>query len=105
VRGAGASDRTRGYQQVGDAWSVVASEAGATTHPDWFHHLVADPGATIEIGSGTIAVRARVAAGAERERIFVPEGGLPRGAPQAAGEREIPVVVLERVRWRRFPAR
>ena len=28
----------------GDDLYVFASKAGAPTHPDWFHNLVADPG-------------------------------------------------------------
>ena len=58
------------YQAVGDgdAVAVFASKAGAPTHPDWYHNLLADPSATVEVGGETYPVKARVADGDERER-------------------------------------
>ena len=49
------------YQAVGDDGDVAvfASKAGAPTHPDWYHNLVADPSATVEVGPETYAVKAR----------------------------------------------
>src|SRR5579862_832858 len=55
-----------GHQQV----AVFASKGGAPTNPDWYHNLMANPRATIEIGAETKAVHARVAEGDERERIW-----------------------------------
>jgi deazaflavin-dependent oxidoreductase (nitroreductase family) len=87
------------YQQVGDAWAIFGSKAGALTNPDWYHNLVANPDATIEVGTDTVAVSARIAAGEERERIW---SAQKVNAPQVAeydessGGRVIPVVVLER---------
>ena len=58
------------YQQVGDAWAVFASKAGAPDNPDWYHNLLANPDASIEVGDGqeitTVPVRARASAGSER---------------------------------------
>jgi deazaflavin-dependent oxidoreductase (nitroreductase family) len=87
------------YQQVGDAVAVFASKGGAPTNPDWFHNLVAHPSASIEIGATSYPVTARVAIGAERERIWNAEkAAFPNFAEyeQKAGARQIPVVVLER---------
>jgi deazaflavin-dependent oxidoreductase (nitroreductase family) len=87
------------YQQVGDHWAVFASKAGATTNPDWYHNVVADPTASIEIGEQTIDVRARVASGEERTEIWkTQKANAPQFAEyeRTAGGREIPVVVLER---------
>src|SRR5690349_21718135 len=53
------------YQQVGDDLAVFASKAGAATNPDWFHNLVANPDAEVEVGTETVKVRARVAEGDE----------------------------------------
>lgn len=55
-------------------WYIFASYGGGPRNPDWFHNLVANPDAAIEIGDGTtierIAVRARVVEGEERDRIY-----------------------------------
>lgn len=86
------------YQQVGDAWAVFASKAGAATNPAWYHNLVANPSAVIEVGTETIPVRARVAGGEERERIWSEQKRRNPGFAdyEAKTTRTIPVVVLER---------
>jgi deazaflavin-dependent oxidoreductase (nitroreductase family) len=87
------------YQQLEDgSIAVFASKAGAPSHPDWFHNLVAHPDTQIELGSETRPVTARVAAGDERTRIWeAQKQAFPNFAEyeQKAGDREIPVVVLE----------
>ncbi len=85
------------YQQVGDAVAVFASKGGAPTDPDWFRNLVAHPDASIEIGSTRYAVKARVATGAERERIWnAQKAKYPTfGEYEAKAGRAIPVVVLD----------
>jgi deazaflavin-dependent oxidoreductase (nitroreductase family) len=77
---------------------VAASKAGAPTHPDWFHNLLADPTATVEVGREQIRVRAIVTHGDDRSSLYAQ---LSTAWPmmddyQAATTREIPVVVLER---------
>jgi deazaflavin-dependent oxidoreductase (nitroreductase family) len=88
------------YQADGDRFVVFASKAGAPSHPQWFHNLVANPDTTIEIGAETIHVRARVAEGDERERIWSKQKQLMPGFAEyeekTKGIREIPVVILER---------
>src|SRR6185312_14651973 len=87
------------YQQLeGGAIAVFASKAGAPSHPDWFHNLVANPQTEIELGSETRPVTARVATGEERTRIWeAQKQAFSNFAEyeQKAGAREIPVVVLE----------
>jgi deazaflavin-dependent oxidoreductase (nitroreductase family) len=87
------------YQEVGDDLAVFASKAGAPTNPDWFHNLVANPDATVELGTDTVAVRARVAEGDERDRIWeVQKERYPGFADyESKTDRVIPVVILERV--------
>src|SRR4051794_8913302 len=58
------------YQAVDGTYAVFASKAGAPTNPDWYHNLRANPSATIEIGTETIPVRARVTEGSERDGIW-----------------------------------
>lgn len=40
------------YRRDGDRLVIFASKGGAPTHPDWYHNLVANPAATVEIGTG-----------------------------------------------------
>jgi deazaflavin-dependent oxidoreductase (nitroreductase family) len=88
------------YQKVGDAFAIFASKAGAPTNPAWYHNLVANPKATIEVGTEVIDVTARVARPDERETIWTRQKEL---APNFAEyekktDRQIPVVILEPVR-------
>jgi len=89
------------YQAVGDGddVAVFASKAGAPTNPDWYHNLLADPRARVEVGSETYAVKARVAEGDEREQIWSTQKERYPGFADYEHKttREIPVIVLERV--------
>jgi deazaflavin-dependent oxidoreductase (nitroreductase family) len=87
------------HQRDGDNLVVFASKAGAPTHPDWYHNLLADPDVTAEVGTETLVLRARVAEGEERERLWSRQMELMPGFAdyQAKTTRRIPVVVLEPV--------
>ena len=87
------------YQKVGDEWAVFASKGGAPTNPNWYHNLIANPRARIEVGTDTIDVEARVADGEERDRIWEAQKRLNPGFAEyeQKTERVIPVVVLRRV--------
>lgn len=87
------------YLPMGDDFAVFGSKAGADTNPAWYHNLRAHPDTTIEVGTETLPVHARVAESAERERIWEEQ---KRENPNFAEyeqktTRPIPVVVLERV--------
>lgn len=81
-----------------DSWVVFASYGGAPKDPAWFANLVDDPDVTIEVGTDTVDVRARVARGAEREELWsAQKSDIPTFADyEAKTDRQIPVVVLER---------
>ena len=87
------------YQQLeGGGVAIFGSKGGAPSHPAWFHNLVANPRARVEIGTKTFDVVARVAADEERERIWEKQ---KRDRPAFADyeertSRQIPVVILER---------
>jgi deazaflavin-dependent oxidoreductase (nitroreductase family) len=91
------------YQPLAGGWAIFATHAGAPKHPAWYHNLLAHPETIIEIGTETVPVRARVAAGEERERIWSRQKAFfPSFAKhEAKTAREIPVVVLERLTARR----
>jgi deazaflavin-dependent oxidoreductase (nitroreductase family) len=85
------------YLKVNGSYAIFASKGGAPTHPDWYHNIVAHPETTIEVGTETLPVTARVAQGQERERIWEEQ---TRSSPQFAQyekstNRTIPVVILE----------
>ena len=85
------------YQVVGDQFAVFASKGGAPSNPDWYHNLKANPNVTIEVGTQSIPVRARVAEAEERERIWNRQKELMPGFAdyELKTSRKIPVIVLE----------
>ena len=85
------------YLDLGGPVAVFASKAGAPTHPDWYHNLLANPEVSAEIGSEARRFRARTVTGDERERIWTQQThDYPRFADYATKtDREIPVVVLD----------
>ena len=87
------------YTRDGDRYVVIASKGGAPTNPDWYHNLVKNPRVTVEVGPERFQALARVAEGAERERLYDAQAALmPNFAEyQRRTGRRIPVVVLERV--------
>lgn len=86
------------YSTDDDRIVVIASKGASPTHPDWYHNLVANPEAIIEIGTATFPVRAKVAEGEERERLYNAQAALmPFFAEyQKQTTRQIPVVLFER---------
>jgi deazaflavin-dependent oxidoreductase (nitroreductase family) len=86
------------HRTDGDRWVVVASKGGAPQHPSWFENLMADPEATIQVRGEVVPVRASVAEGEERSRLWalMTEVWPAYDDYQARTEREIPVVVLSR---------
>ena len=86
------------YVRDGDDLVLVASKGGNPKHPAWFHNLKANPETTVQVGSEKIAVRARVASDAERERLWPMAVDTYGGYReyQERTDRKIPLVVLER---------
>jgi deazaflavin-dependent oxidoreductase (nitroreductase family) len=88
------------YQAVGDSYAVFASKGGAPTNPDWYHNLLAQPRVRAEIGTQTVELTARVAAGETRERIWSAQKSAYPGFAdyEQKTTRQIPVVILDPVR-------
>jgi len=87
------------YQRLGPtAVAVFASKGGAPENPAWYHNLVAHPDASVEIGTETFLVRARVADAQERAPIWEKQkADYPGFADyEHRTARQIPVVILER---------
>ena len=47
------------YGKDGDRYLVVASRAGAPTHPDWYENLVAQPEVQVQVMADRFKARAR----------------------------------------------
>ncbi|NKQ53998.1 nitroreductase family deazaflavin-dependent oxidoreductase [Amycolatopsis sp. K13G38] len=75
---------------------VVASMGGAPKHPQWYLNLTADPSATIQVRDRVVAVTARTAEGAQRERLWkIMTAVWPNyDVYQTRTDRRIPLVVL-----------
>jgi deazaflavin-dependent oxidoreductase (nitroreductase family) len=86
------------YQPADGKIYVFGSFAGGPKNPAWYHNLVANPHATVEVGPETVEVNAVVTSGDERERLFERQAELfPQFADYAQKTtRQIPVIALER---------
>lgn len=86
------------YQVLDGNFAIFASKGGAPTNPAWYYNLVANPEITIEVGAESVAVHARVAERDERDQIWERQKQeISTFADyEAATDRVIPVVVLER---------
>lgn len=86
------------YVPDGDRLLVIASNAGAPKHPDWYHNLVAHPQAIVEVGNETFEASATVTEGAERQKLWamIVERYPFFAEHQAKISRQIPIVILKR---------
>jgi deazaflavin-dependent oxidoreductase (nitroreductase family) len=75
---------------------VFGSDGAARRDPQWWKNLQANPNGSIRVGRKQMAVKATLATGDERARLWeIGEGVNPMWSKyQAKTEREIPVVVL-----------
>ncbi|MEU1526024.1 nitroreductase/quinone reductase family protein [Nocardia rhamnosiphila] len=96
-----------GYLTDGDDRIVLwASNMAAAEHPAWYRNLVAEPQVIVErptpAGIDLFTGTAHTAAGSERERLFamLADRFPHMAAHQQQTEREIPLVVVERVSGR-----
>ena len=87
------------YTTDGERLVIIASKGGAPTNPAWYHNLTANPEATVELGTERFQVRAEVAQGEERDRLFEAQAAqMPNFAEyQQKTSRRIPVVTLQRM--------
>lgn len=86
------------YGEFGGNYVVIASKGGMPEHPLWYLNLRAQPECELMVGARQLKARARVAEGGERARLWKQMALIypPYDEyQQRAGERVIPVVVLE----------
>jgi F420H(2)-dependent quinone reductase len=89
-----------GYYEDGPNLVTLAMNGWAEAQPAWWLNLQAQPDTTVELPSGTRAVRARAAVGAERERLWATFADYPGWGDDLDGlavrrSVETAVVVLE----------
>ena len=86
------------YIPDGDRLIIIASNAGAKKHPDWYHNLVAHPEVTVEFGIETYNTIARVIQDTERQQLWTWIGEqYPFFVDhQAQITRQIPLIALSR---------
>ena len=87
------------YGRSGDSYLVVASRGGAVTHPSWFLNLRASPEVKVQVAAEKFRATARIASAEEKAELWAVMTGIwPRYEEyQQNTEREIPVVVLQRL--------
>jgi deazaflavin-dependent oxidoreductase (nitroreductase family) len=87
------------YFPDGDRYAVVASKGGAPTNPDWYHNLLANPSASVEVGTETFDVTAEEAGDEERARLWamITERNPTFADYEGKTERTMPVMILRRV--------
>lgn len=86
------------YVPIDDRLLVIASNAGAPVHPDWYHNLVTHPEVTVEMGADTFDATAEVIEEPERELLWtqIVERYPFFADHQQKITRQIPVVDLKR---------
>ena len=92
-------EHTRVYREYGDAYTVIASKGGADEPPTWYVNLQADPNVEVQVLGDKFAARARTATPEEKPALWraMAETWPAYDDYQRKTDREIPVVVLERV--------
>jgi deazaflavin-dependent oxidoreductase (nitroreductase family) len=87
------------YGRDGDDYLVVASKGGAPTDPAWYGNLAAKPEVSVQVRGDRFEARARTASPEERQRLWktMTASWPSYDDYQLRTEREIPVVVLERL--------
>ncbi|HLF44208.1 MAG TPA: nitroreductase family deazaflavin-dependent oxidoreductase [Acidimicrobiia bacterium] len=87
------------YGVDGDRYLVVASVGGAAENPSWYLNLVQNPEAGLQVGADKFTARARTAGADEKPRLWRLMASIwpDYDKYQARTQREIPVVILERV--------
>ena len=87
------------YAPHGDAYTIVASKGGSDTPPAWYLNLTEEPEVEVQVKADRFKARARTAGPEEKPEIWrtMVSEWPAYDDYQASTEREIPVVVLERV--------
>ena len=88
-----------GYHRDGERYVLVGSNSGRDEQPEWLANLTKNPVVTVEVGTETFQARATVTGGSERRRLLDARiAAVPIfGDYERKANRELPVIVLERI--------
>ncbi|MEV8630697.1 nitroreductase family deazaflavin-dependent oxidoreductase [Streptosporangium sp. NPDC051023] len=88
------------YGQDDDRYLLVASNGGSPQHPAWYLNLAAHPDVVVQVGPDRFAARARAADAAEKQPLWrLMTSIFPLyESYQAKADRDIPLVIMERLR-------
>lgn len=87
------------YGTDGDRYVIVASKGGAPEHPEWYLNLLAHPEVNVQVLGDIFRANARTATAEEREVLWpkLAEIWPDYNTYQTKTDREIPLVILERI--------
>lgn len=87
------------YGEQNGAYIIVASQGGKPTHPAWYLNLEAEPLVHVQVAADKFDARARTADDDERALLWPLMTAIwpAYDEYQSKTDRQIPVVVLERV--------
>jgi deazaflavin-dependent oxidoreductase (nitroreductase family) len=87
------------FGQDGDQYVVVASKGGAEKHPSWYLNILEHPEVQVQVKADRFRARARTATAEEKPRLWKLMTGIwpAYDEYQRKTQREIPVVILERI--------
>jgi deazaflavin-dependent oxidoreductase (nitroreductase family) len=87
------------FGRAGEDYVVVASQGGAPQNPAWYLNLQANPDVHVQVKADKFKARARTASASERSKLWTQMVGIygPYADYQKKTEREIPIVILQRV--------
>jgi deazaflavin-dependent oxidoreductase (nitroreductase family) len=87
------------YAQDGDRYVLVGSNGGSPRHPAWYLNVVEHPEVAVQVGADKFIARARTATSEEKPALWEQAASaFPLyNTYQAKTDREIPVVIIERV--------
>lgn len=90
---------TKGAKSGAERVNPLAYRVDGDALVDWFHNLRADPRVTVEVGTETREVVARVADAEERHRLWEAQKVDSPGFAdyETKASRQIPVVILDPV--------
>jgi deazaflavin-dependent oxidoreductase (nitroreductase family) len=87
------------YENADGNYVIVASKGGTPEHPGWYENLVKDPQVEVQVKDEVFPAQARTAEGEERDQLWklAAQQWPDYDVYQTKTDREIPVVVLERL--------
>ena len=87
------------FGRSGSDYVVIASKGGAPAHPAWYLNLEANPEVQVQVKADKFKARARTASGSERDPLWAKMVEIygPYAEYQKKTDRQIPVVVLQRI--------